>query len=346
LDHQGNQVWVKLERLKLLGENTTLKVILSNGLYMTSIQSQKLPVYVNVRQINHNRFLEINFKHINQLVRHDKMWFFTKMNINLDQGGKNDYTEGFFIGFFIAEGNYIYYKHEIKQNSVFSRNALKRWSKVKGFELIDNYLKEREDIKIKGLQLTCGIKDIEKGYLEKIPFKTNINQYRNTVCVSIYDKGALKLVKEYVNGSISKDKHLKSSAFNTSKQFLKGFLDGFIAGDGYIEKTMISIGMTSNYLLRDQLMLISKLNGMQPRYSETFAYAKDKMKKYRVLILRILSYKNRIIRNNIIFQNLRRIEEYMKENIYELEIESQLSISDEWNKIVVMGNGLVIQSKD
>ncbi|MHA1420189.1 MAG: LAGLIDADG family homing endonuclease [Candidatus Heimdallarchaeaceae archaeon] len=314
---------------------------------MTSIQSQKLPVYVNVKQTDHNSFLKINFKQINQLVRHDKMWFFTKMSIDLDQGGKKDYTKGFFIGFFIAEGNYIYYKHEIKKKSVFSRNALKRWSKTKGYNSIDDYLEEREDIGIKGLQLTCGIKDIEKGYLKKIPFKINMNQYRNTVCVRIYDKGAIKLVKKYVTGSTSKDKHLKSSAFNSSKQFLKGFLEGFIAGDGYIEKTRISIGMTSNYLLRDQLMLISKLNGMQPRYSETFAYAtKEKKKKYQVLILRILSYKNRIIRNNIIFQNLRRIEEHMKENIYELEIESQLSISGEWNKIVVMGNGLVVQSKD
>jgi hypothetical protein len=347
VDHKGNQVWVKIERLQLLGEGVTQKVIPTNGLYMTSMLSQRLPIYVNVNQKHHNSYLRINFKQIKQLVRHDKLWFFTNMNIDLDQGGRNEYRKGFFIGFFIAEGNFIYYKHVIKQDSVFSRSALKRWSKNKGYRSIDDYMKERKDIKIKGLQLVCGVKDIERGYLEMLPFRINVNQYKNTIHVSIYDKDAINLVKKYVEGSISKDKHLKSTAFNSSKQFLKGALDGFIAGDGHREKTRISIGMTSNYILRDQLMFMSKLYGMQPRYSETFAYAtKDKKKRYHVLILKIYSFNNRIIRNNIIFQQLRRIEEYKTEKIYELEVESQASISDEWNKIVVMGNGLVIQTKE
>ncbi len=91
-------------------------------------------------------------------------------------------------------------------------------------------------------------------------------------------------------------------------------------------------------------MIICKILGLQPRYTETFALSsKEGKKRFHVLYLRILTYKNRIMRNNVVYQNVRRIENYKLEKIYRLEIESRKSVTDDWNRLVILGNGAIIQ---
>lgn len=344
LEPNGNQIWVKLEFIKFLGKSITQKIIPTNGLYFTTHHTAKVPVIVSVTPLRSDRYLQLRFKEIKNISKFDKLWFYSKLDIDIDNDLEHDYKIGFFIDFFLAEGNFIYYSNKIKQDSIFSRSALKRWSKEKGYKTVDDYLENRKVIKIKGLQISCGLKDLDKGYIKRIPFPTNINRYGSKIHVSIYDYKAIEIVRKYINGSTSKDKHLKIAAFNRSKKFIEGILDGFIAGDGYQEKTRISIGITSNFLLRDQLMILCKILGLQPRYTETFARSsKEGKKRFHVLFLRILTYKNRIMRNNVVYQNVRRIENYKLEKIYKLEIESRKSVTDEWNRLVILGNGVIIQ---
>ncbi len=228
LEPNGEIIWVKLECMNFLGEIKTIKVIPTNGLYFTCGSKIKVPVIVNVLAIKPKKTLQLRLKGIKNMSKLEKLWFYSKIDLNIETGKAEDHIYGFFIGFFLAEGNFIYYSHRIKRESVYSRGALKRWSREKGYKTVDDYLKNRKSKKIKGIQLACGIKDLEKGYIQKIPFSTNVNQYGNSVHVTIYDSEAIDLVCNYVDGSTSKNKYLRQNAFNRSKNFLKGVLDGFL----------------------------------------------------------------------------------------------------------------------
>ncbi len=254
--------------------------------------------------------------------------------------------EGFYLGFFTAEGNYIYYKHQLIENSIYSEYALKRWSKEKGYSNVDEYLKKRKKVKIRGIQLTCGIKDIERGYREKLQYRFNMNHYNNIVHLTSYDKELIALTQRYIGGTTSKTKYLKDTVFNRSVSFLKGILEGFIAGDGHEERTRTTIGITENYRLRDNLMIICKILGLETRYGENMVHLKINNKSYKTIKLRILKGKNRIIRKDIIYYRTRYVDEYILERLYELELESRLLDSEDyWNRILVLSNGTLILSQ-
>ena len=343
IDSKGNQIWVRVTNIIFIGKRKSLKVIPTNGLYFTTIGTQKTPTIITAIKLKQTSDMNLRFIEIKEIKKLDKFWFLSHFENNLKEGETSDYKNGFFVGFFLAEGNYIYYSHKLKQNSKFSNYALKRWSLEKGYSKIEDYLFQRKDKRIKGLQLSCGYKDLKKGYLDKIVFSKNINRYGKKVHVSIYDKNAISIIKRYVHGSTSKNKRLKQLAFNKSKSFLQGVLDGFIAGDGYIAKTRISIGMTNNYILRDQLMIISKMLKFEPRFSESKINLKNYKKTYQILILRLCPLEKRFIRNNIFFQNLRRIDKYETQRIYRIELESRAALTDEWNRLLVLGNGCIVQ---
>lgn len=344
IDKNGSQKWENVQDIKFVGRRRTLKQILSSGIYSSTIATQNFPYIVYVSEKKSDLPLRIRFKEIQNLRKQDRIWVKTKFYIKFSKDKKEDYSNGFFVRFFLAEGNYIYYKHEIKDGSQYSEYALRRWANEKGYSSVKDYLKARKKKKVKGLQLSCGKKDITNKYLEKIPFNLNVNQYGNSVHVTIYNEIATKLIQKYIAGTTSKTKNLKTSVFNSSKAFLEGLLDGFIAGDGHQERTRISIGITNNRKLRDDLLILCKIFGLEPRYREYCVKASKESKKiYKVLSLRITYFRNRIIRNNIVYYSNRIIESGSIERIYEVLMDSNEFPEKLWNSLLILGNGIIVQ---
>lgn len=129
IDSKGKQNWIKIQKISFQGKRKTLKIIPTNGLSITAVQKQNFPVISSVKEKKTDKGFRLRFKQINDFKKYDQLWFVTHFITDLEKGSLVDYTKGFFIGFFLAEGNYIYYKHKIKENSVYSRSALKRWSR-------------------------------------------------------------------------------------------------------------------------------------------------------------------------------------------------------------------------
>jgi len=77
------------------------------------------------------------------------------------------------------------------------------------------------------------------------------------------DLSLIHLIKDYIDGSDSYTKHLKNGAFNRTKKFLEGIIQGFLSGDGcYVKKwDYFQVRIATNYKLRDDLIFLSKALG-------------------------------------------------------------------------------------
>lgn len=85
----------------------------------------------------------------------------------------------------------------------------------------------------------------------------------NNQSIRVYGKILPSILKEFIWGSVSKDKHLSPKAWRFSNKWLKSVLDGYLSGDGgWDEKNQRwRLGFTDNKLLvRDLRVLASRLD--------------------------------------------------------------------------------------
>ena len=182
--------------------------------------------------------------------------------LNISKGDQKDYEYGFVLGFFLAEGNFTYRNRSFTKNSLEHLRALAR----KNGMSLQEYLKYTTNIR--RVVLSIGQSDFERGYIDIVQkhfkFATPSKiKHTNGYVIRSSDLALIHLIKEYIEGNDSHTKHLKNEAYNRTKKFLEGIMDGFLAGDGSYSKKgdLFSVGITTNYRLYNDLIFLSKALG-------------------------------------------------------------------------------------
>jgi len=113
------------------------------------------------------------------------------------------YENGWVVGFWLAEGNYESDREAIRfsihKNETEYANTLEKWS-------------------------------------ERYAGKYRKHIYKNCLTIIISGLVPTAIIKHYVSRSGAKHKRLSYNAFSENNEFLKGVLDGFLAGDGYYDR--------------------------------------------------------------------------------------------------------------
>lgn len=150
-----------------------------------------------------------------------------------------NYEAGFFVGGFLAEGNLM----EGTSNGI--------------------------EFSMGKRHLSFFIPKIES-FAKLFGAKLNLYFYDNKVCGRIYCSVLKGVLEKFVNGNVAKNKHLSRDAWLAGKIFLKGVLDGFLAGDGYWDgrNNRWRTTITDNKELLENLRLICQFLGYRFRSQE------------------------------------------------------------------------------
>jgi len=136
-----------------------------------------------------------------------------------------NYENGWIVGFWLAEGNY---EHE--------REAIR-------FSIHKDETEYANKIRVWG---------------EKYAGKFRKHTYDNYSAVIVNGAVPIAIIRHYTSRSGAKHKRLSSNAFSESNEFLRGILDGFLAGDGYWDEknNRWRFRITANRDLIDDLRVI------------------------------------------------------------------------------------------
>jgi DNA modification methylase len=292
-DAYGKNIWIRVKNVFDNGKSETIKITTHSGCDVICTPNHKL-VYrnSNVKLIKkQSNFRRPGIIEARKLDKNNFLYTNVNMSIDLPDGDDKDYDDGYFIGFYIAEGS-----------------------------------KRKRNGNDAGIQLACGIKDIERGYVAKLK-RWKLNQYiypnrPNQVNLRCNGTDVTDFINEYIDGEVCDAKHLKTVAFNRSKKFLLGILEGFLDGDGSHDKenNRWRIGIKPNEELKDQLQLICRILGFDFRYSGTRS-VKCKDKNYFVMDMSIKKGHFRIVNYGCIVERIRSISYQGMENVYDLEVE-------------------------
>jgi len=305
---KGDMVWVKIKNVFKIGKKEGVKIVSKRGNEIITTSNHIFPSKTNSK---HGKYRKIKFKKASELrPGKDKLYYNYKVPTTLYDGNEKDHLEGFFVGFFLAEGNYIFKKYLPYKNNELSLCAQKRWGK------------SERNIRAKGVQLSCGVKDISRGYIDRLldlyP-DLNINKYGNSVNINKQSEQIVSFVKKYISGSISKNKKLTEDAYNKSLNFLKGLLEGFLAGDGHYEENIKrwTIGLTPNEDLKNDLQMICRILGYDFRYEGIRLTSNG----YKAMFMKIYLREPKNGNFDCIVDNIHSIEK--SEGVfYDLELES------------------------
>lgn len=230
-------------------------------------------------------------------------------NIDLPVGGRHDFDLGFVVGFYMAEGNKIFRYYEEYKDNLLSLSAQKRWSRT-----------ERGKKEV-GVQLSCGVTDLDRGYLNKVfdIFKCKHYIYGNSVAVRSYDKKFVRLLDKYTFGDVCDNKYLKDNAFNKSISFLRGVVDGFLSGDGWkdVANDRWRSGIKPNEKFVEQLRLICRIIGYEFRLCSNGKNSDG----YNVMNFTIRKQPLRQSSAGLIDDKIDSIQEVGKLKVYDVELE-------------------------
>jgi DNA modification methylase len=252
---KGENIWINIKNILLNGEQDCYKIKTKTGKEIIATENHEF-VYKSNASLKQT-FRKIKLKKVSELKIDDCLYSNDAMNLGHKKETEQDYTNGFIVGFYLAEGSFIKNKVGIYKDNKLSLNAQKRWGINK------------EENKLVGLQFSCGIKDIERGYIEYLKaYDIKIRQYKNYIHVQSRDKNLLELIKKYIIGDTCHIKHFTQEVFNESKKFIEGVVDGFLAGDGYydIKNNRYRIGICANYNLKDDMLLLCRILGYDFRF--------------------------------------------------------------------------------
>ena len=256
-DSNGRTKWVMIKNVFDVGIKNGLKITTRKGNEIIATKEHRFPCRTGSGTLN-GKYRKLKLKCANELNLKDKLYLNYKTQIDLPLGSDQDYLDGFFIGFFVAEGNYIFKNYKPYKDNQLSLYSQKHCGRTP------------RGIRKVGIQLSCGKKDIERKYIDNLLkiSRLNIYQYGNNVRIRSYSKKLLNFINEYVEGTIAKDKNFSTAIYNKSMNFLKGILNGFLAGDGHYEvvNRRWAIGITPNLNLKNDLQMICRTLGYEFRY--------------------------------------------------------------------------------
>jgi hypothetical protein len=271
LNERGEQTWVEVEDVVSFKKQPLKRLTLaSSRLFLEISQDAIIPAYSHAI-FSGNRRIILKFKFLNEIKvtqngkNNDKLLLTTRIPLDLPEGNSEEWEVGFALGFFIAEGIFEYRKRLFNKNSLAT---LIWYAKKKGMTL-NAYLDYMTNVA--GVRLALGKKDFEKGYVNILQkhFKfATPHKHKNSNAFQLFssDLSFIHLIKDYLDGSTSHNKHLKNEAYNRSLKFLEGILEGYLSGDGYydVKKDLFLVNLTTNYKLYNDLIFISKVLGYDP----------------------------------------------------------------------------------
>jgi len=111
---------------------------------------------------------------------------------------------------------------------------------------------------------------IKSFFTDQFGFKTRDYTYGNSRHVNIYSASAVSLISRFVQGHSARSKHLTREALNAGIEFLRGLVDGWLAGDAHydIQNNRFRLGIARNYKLVSQLRGICRSLGYSFKSSE------------------------------------------------------------------------------
>lgn len=306
-DMQGKQRWVKIKNILYIGKRQGIAIVTKSGREVISTEDHKF--VVKQSSLVNQSFRKIKLKKAIELSTRDYLYVNSEVNIKLQKANALDYKRGFLIGFFLAEGSYI--KTELKpyKDNKFSLYARRRWGIQKRGE------------KIVGIQLSCGISDLDRGYISILEGLYNFRfyTYDKSLCIQSRDKQLLLFIQKFVAGEYCDGKHLTQEAFNQSSHFLEGIIKGFLAGDGHYEPSnkRWRVGIKPNSLLKSQIEFICRILHYDFRY-----YSTRKIGKFEVMSFSIRTdSKYRTVNFGCNSDKIDKIEPSGECNFYDIEVE-------------------------
>jgi len=341
MDKGGNLKKVRIKNKFDNGEKSILKITTKSGREVFCSENHQFPTK---SAYLYGKYIKLHFKKAKDLTPKDLLWINYHLPGVLPVGCKEDYRNGFIIGFFIAEGSYRKRKIGVYKDNALSKNAQKRWGR-----------KKRPQIKFDGIMLACGKTDIERGYLDYFRnFKIKIKNYRgNNITVYSRDKQLLNLIRRYVAREGCAKKHLHQKVWNTNLKFIEGVIKGFLAGDGYYvsKNDRWRVNIKPNFNLRDDLMLACRLIG----YDFRFEGIKDNNYGTKTMSFTI---KEKIKRNtfgSLYVDQIEKIERIGERLVYDIEVEPIYTSycgkgktnkptlegrKNKWNSLYFLANGV------
>ena len=298
--HTGKDIWVDIKNIYKNGLQKCSKISTTGGNEVICTNNHRF-VYkkrgiTKFKESIRKNHIRPKIKEAQKLTCNDFLYISNKIDkIDLPKGTHTDYLKGYFVGFFLAEGNLISY----------------------------------------GVQLAVGQKDFDLGYINKISqlFDYKKYQYKTGAIYLRFKTNVNKFISQYVSGNTCDTKKVKSLVFNTSINFLKGLIDGFVNGDGtsrnYIKGSSY-IKIKPNLKLKNQLQTICRILGYEFRFygikNNTYIIKTNKnnvAKTYYSMHFAI--YKKSFRKRNINFglktDKIQSIENIGKQETYNIEIE-------------------------
>lgn len=323
----GDLIWVPVINVFDRGMQDAIKIKLNGSRRVVCSKNHEFPSGVG-GSTDPRKYLKVHCKKASELTTSDRLF----VNYGLFDGGistdSETYNQGWAVGFFVAEGSLMPNNHDPKPY---------------------------------GLYYSCGVKDIERGYLDQLKkaFDIAYTVKDNACFVRTYSKDARELILRYVSDFGAHTIHPTMDAFERGPEFIKGIIDGFLAGDGYYdaERDDWEVHTCINYALMHWLEVASNFVGYEMHLQGYDGYycakrcLSDKVRSPNgsrdLEILRYSIRKNpkHTFHNGFKMTKIRSIENYGLRHMYDIEVESMYSSRRQksnvsTNNLYFLGNGI------
>ena len=338
---EGENIWVSVKNIFNNNQKKCLKITTKTGKEIIATLKHKFVYKVN--SLLPQVFRKIKTKEAKQLNVGEYLYSNDELKLNISTGKREDYNRGFVVGFYLAEGSYLKNQVGIYKNNIFSLSAQKRWGKNK------------PHIKKVGVQFSCGILDLKRGYIDYLKkYDVKIRRYGNSINIQSRDKILLNLILKFVSGDLCDGKHLTQKVFNQSKNFMIGIVDGFLAGDGHLDNKRYVVRIKPNYALKDDLLLLCRILGYDFRFCSVRAQkCQTGFFPAMTFTIRKVNYRTRSF--GCTTDRIESIEKIGIKNVYDIEIEPYYTSfcgkghinkpslerrKDKYNHLYFLGNGI------
>jgi DNA modification methylase len=292
-DIAGKNVWIRVKNVFDNGTSETLKITTRDGREIICTPDHEIVCKSSILNSKQSNYRQTRTIKAGNLGTSSHIYANVDTGVDLPDGDDTEYDDGYFVGFYIAEGS----------------------------------KRKRDDGGDKGIQLSCGSKDIERGYVAKLK-RWKLHQYiypdkPNVVHLRCNGNDIVSFINEYVDGNTCDTKKLKNTSFNRSKKFLQGVVDGFLEGDGHhdTKNDRWRLAIKPNPAFKDQLQLICRILGFDFRFSGTRMMPCNNGKSYPFMDIMIRKYHIRSAVHGCIVEKIKSVTSNGTENVYDLEVE-------------------------
>ena len=341
LNEKVNIGWVEVEDVVSFGKQPLKRIMLDTSrLFVEISEDTIIPAFSPWLVSRTQKQIYLKFKRANKLKitqdpRHnDSLLLTTNIPLYIPEGDEKELEYGFALGFYLSEGNIVKRKHK---NTKHSFIMLKTLARKKGMTL-EEYLNYKTDIK--QVELSVGQADFERKYVDILKkhfkfSKPSKVKGENGYILYSSDLNYIHLIKDYIDGSDSHTKHLKNEAYNRTKNFLEGIMDGFLSGDGYHDKKRdyFNVEITTNYRLYNDLIFLSKALWYDIHLKKgQFIKSPSSNKLYYHLRLSIFKNWHRRTVVGLVKERIKKIEDINEKEAFNLVLKPLYSDNDKHAK--------------